>query len=60
MPKKAVAKKPAKPKMPALYKGPFCAQCEGPMETSIRACDEGIPKTRCINEQCPKYGEPSA
>ena len=58
MPKNPAPKKAVKPKVPALYKGPFCAQCQGPMEVSCHAADEGVPKSRCMNEQCPKYGEP--
>lgn len=54
----APKKKAATPKAPALYKGPFCPTCQGPVDISVRSGDEGIPKERCMNESCADYGVP--
>ena len=40
---------PEKPK-------PGCKVCGGKLETSARSGDEGVAKSRCVNEQCEKYG----
>ena len=56
-----MAKKPAPKKKPKKIdpQGPLCPGCGGPCDVSQRACDDA-PKSRCMNEQCPKYGEPIA
>lgn len=54
--KKVVAKKKAAEKAPDVPRGTFCLVCKGPCDVSQRSGDD-TPKARCMNEQCPKYGE---